>query len=261
MKFTIIILSIFLLSNTHCFSTSKEHINLGKFTEAKLNQILDNSNKLASNSSKIEYISRKFLDTPYRENTLIGSDKIKEALTIDLEGVDCFTYLDYVESLRLSKTFEDFKNNLIKTRYKKNEVSYTNRNHFFSDWEIYNDNIEEVKILVGGNLVEKNEKNLNQKDNSTLYLNKIPIVRRDISHIPTKKINGDLLNNLRTGDYIGVYTDRKSLDVSHTGILIKSGGKVYLRHGSSREKNRKVVDEKLLEYLKNKPGIVVFRAK
>ena len=261
MKSTIIILSIFLLSNTNCFSISNEHTNLGKFTEAKLNQILDNSNKLESNSSKIEYISRKFLDTPYQENTLIGSDKTKEALTINLEGVDCFTYLDYVESLRLSKTFENFKNNLIKTRYKENKVSYTNRNHFFSDWGLYNDNIENVTTLVGGNLVEINEKKLNQKDSGNLYLNKIPVVIRDISYIPTKKINGSLLKNLRTGDYIGLYTDRNGLDVSHTGILVKSEGKVYLRHASSREKNRKVVDEELLEYLKNKPGIVVFRAK
>jgi hypothetical protein len=34
---------------------------------------------------------------------------------------------------------------------------------------------------------------------------------------------------------------------------------VKLRHASSLKKNRRVIDEDLKEYLKTKPGIIVFR--
>jgi hypothetical protein len=62
-----------------------------------------------------------------------------------------------------------------------------------------------------------------------------------------------------SGDFVGIYTDKEGLDVSHTGIIIKKDGKVFLRHASSKEKNQKVVDENLSEYMKNKPGLVVYR--
>ena len=67
------------------------------------------------------------------------------------------------------------------------------------------------------------------------------------------------MSKLKTGDFAGIYTDKEGLDVSHTGIIIKKGGKVFLRHASSREKNQKVVDEELSEYMQNKPGLVVYR--
>ena len=43
---------------------------------------------------------------------------------------------------------------------------------------------------------------------------------------------------------LGVYTDKKALDVTHTGIIIKKLGKVFIRHASSLEK--KIIDSELL---------------
>jgi hypothetical protein len=65
------------------------------------------------------------------------------------------------------------------------------------------------------------------------------------------------LSKLKSGDFVGIYTDEEGLDASHTGIIIKKTGKVFLRHASS--KSQKVVDEDLSEYMKNKPGLIVYR--
>jgi len=67
------------------------------------------------------------------------------------------------------------------------------------------------------------------------------------------------VGKLSTGDYVGIYTELPGLDVTHTGIIIKKNGRTYLRHASSRNVNDRVVDEDLLEYMQNKPGLVVFR--
>ena len=45
--------------------------------------------------------------------------------------MDCFTYLDYVEALRLSNSYEEFNPKVKDIRYKNGKVSFQNRNHFF----------------------------------------------------------------------------------------------------------------------------------
>ncbi|MHC4725403.1 MAG: N-acetylmuramoyl-L-alanine amidase-like domain-containing protein, partial [Planctomycetota bacterium] len=84
---------------------------------------------------------------------------------------------------------------------------------------------------------------------------------RKITYIPSESIDNDILKKMNTGDYAGIYTNLDGLDVSHTGIIIKKKDKVYLRHASSKDMYRKVVDEDLIEYFKNKPGILVYRSK
>ena len=56
-----------------------------------------------------------------------------------------------------------------------------------------------------------------------------------------------------------MYTEIDGLDVTHTGIIIKNDDGVFLRHASSKKSNQKVVDEDLQKYIKNVPGIVVYR--
>lgn len=68
-----------------------------------------------------------------------------------------------------------------------------------------------------------------------------------------------VLNNLKTGDYIGIYSPIKGLDVSHTGIVIRKNNQVLYRNASSLSKNMKVVDTNFLEYISSKTGIIVLR--
>jgi hypothetical protein len=237
-----------------------EVIKLGKWTEDSLTEIMTESSKLGSAGERIDFISGKFLGTPYVGSTLIGDINTPEVFTIDLEGMDCFTYIDYVEALSLSGSFPEFKDNLRKIRYLDGIVAFRNRNHFFSDWTLNNYvYVEDVTYAAGEKKAVEVSKNLNLKKDGTYYLPGIPVTNRTYYYIPSEALGPSVLSKLRTGDFVGIYTDKDGLDVSHTGIIIKKDGKVFLRHASSKEKNQKVVDEDLSVYMENKPGLVIYR--
>ena len=179
---------------------------------------------------------------------------------MDLSGVDCFTYIDYVESLRLSGSFGEFKEKLVKTRYKDGAVRWENRRHFFSDWVSGNDrNARDVTREVGGDATVTVTKELNRKTDGSPWLPGLSEVKRDVSYVPPEKLSPAVLQEIKTGDYLGIYSDKDGLDVSHTGIAVRKGGVVYLRHASTI--HGKVLDEELSAYMKNKPGLLVYRVK
>jgi len=240
--------------------TATEKIELGKWTEGSLTEIMTEASDLGSPGERIDFISGKFLGTPYVGSTLTGDIDTPEVFTIDLEGMDCFTFIDYVEAMSLSDSFPQFKDNLKEIRYRDGIVVFRNRNHFFSDWPINNSQyVKDVTSEVGGKRTVGVSKKLNQKSDGTYYLPGIPVKDRTIYYIPAAALDASVLNGLKTGDFVGIYTDKDGLDVSHTGIIIKKDGKVFLRDASSREKNKKVVDEDLSEYMKERPGLVVYR--
>lgn len=252
--------SLFLQTNIGV-AGEKEKIDYGKFSVQQLEQIVEISTLFKDEGEKIDYISSKFMGTAYEENTLTGDINTPEVFTINLRGIDCFTYLDYVEGLRISKAFHQFEDDVKATRYQKAKVEFKKRNHFFSDWPVYNkDKIKDVTKEIGGENTKSTTKYLNKKEDGSLYLPGIPVVEREIFYIPSESINDDILKKMNTGDYAGIYTDREGLDVSHTGIIIKKNDKTYLRHASPKEIYRKVVDEDLAEYFSDKPGLVIFRS-
>jgi len=243
-------------------STKEEVILLGKWTPEKLDDLLHKSSDIDDTGIRIDYLSKQFLGTPYRESTLLGDTNTPEIFVINLEAVDCFTFLDYIESMRRSFSFDEFRENLRKVRYRGGEINFKNRNHFFTDWYEFNSNfIDGVTEQLGGGKVIAVMKLLNQKDDGTYFLLGIQPKERVIRYIPASAIDELLISQLRTGDYIGIYSERKGLDVSHVGIFIKEENKTYLRHASSLKKYRKVIDQDFKNYIAKKPGILVFRSK
>ncbi len=237
-----------------------EFTDLGKFTEQSINRIIGEKNSNQALETKIGLISEKFLDVPYLGHTLIGSNERQEVLTINLSGMDCFTYIDYVEAIRNASDYGSFSDNVQKIRYKDGIVDYRARNHFFSDWPMSNSgNVKDVTMEIGGDDSITVEKFLNRKNDGSLYLPGIPVVKRNITYIPAGKISPEIISKINTGDYIGIYSGLDGLDVSHTGIAVKKSGKAYLRHASSKKANKKVLDEDLVLYIKNKPGLVIYR--
>jgi len=240
--------------------TDIENINLGNWTGSKLDVLMQDKSKKASASEQIDFLSSEFLGTPYEGHTLTGDTDTPEVFTINLGGMDCFTYIDYVEALRVSGSYTDFKNNLKDIRYLGGAVSFQNRNHFFTDWPVNNPgHVKDVTHEVGGDKTVSTKKTLNIKKDGGKYLPGIPANEREVYYIPSASIDEDIVGKLSTGDYVGIYTELPGLDVTHTGIIIKKNGRTYLRHASSRNVNDRVVDEDLLEYMQNKPGLVVFR--
>ncbi|MHB8109288.1 MAG: N-acetylmuramoyl-L-alanine amidase-like domain-containing protein [Syntrophorhabdaceae bacterium] len=237
-----------------------ERIVLGKWTEESINILISTASRMQDIGEQIQYISGRFLEIPYQESTLVGGPGTEEELVVDFSGVDCFTFLDYVEAMRRASSFETFFDRLKEIRYRAGEVTYQRRNHFFTDWREFNSRfVTDITRHIGDHRVRQSFKFLNQKSEGTFFLDHIPVCGRTVDYIPSESIDAEVLNSLNTGDYIGIYTPIDGLDVSHVGLLIKHDGGIYFRHASSAESCRKVTDRLFVNYVKEKPGIVVLR--
>jgi hypothetical protein len=235
-------------------------IILGKWTREALDAILREASGIDDAGKRIAFLSKPFLEVNYSESTLIGDVHTEEICVIDLSGVDCFTYLDYVEAMRLSSTFDAFIENVKKVRYRSGRASFDERNHFFTDWPEFNsDLVVDVTEKAGGGRVLKVQKTLNQKQDKTYFVKGLSPQQRNIAYIPSKAIDDDLLKRIQTGDYLGIYTNEQGLDVSHIGILIRETGNITFRHASSR--HGKVMDQDFRKYISDRPGIIIVRPK
>jgi len=238
----------------------KEHVLLGDWTEGTLDTLLQASSSLPDISSRIDFLSKQFLGVPYKEQTLIGGPKTAEVFVINLQGLDCFTFVDYIESLRVSTSFPEFRKHLRTLRYRDGEVAYSMRNHFFTDWKVFNaEHVDDITEVIAGADAGRIVKILNEKDDASRFLAGVPCREQEVSYVPSGQIDDVLIARLRTGDYAGMYTEQRGLDVSHIGIIIRRKEGDFLRHASSRL--GKVVDEDLKSYISGKPGIIVLRPK
>ncbi|MFG1796424.1 DUF1460 domain-containing protein [Nocardia sp. NPDC049149] len=214
-----------------------------------------------SKGELIEMLSARFLGTPYQANMLVGSATQPEQLVIDFRRVDCFTYLDYVEALSRSTDRDQFVANLIDTRYAEGRVEFRQRKHFFSDWahtpKVAADDITAALSPAAVTVA----KHLNAKAGGGTYLPGVPVVDRAISYLPSGTVDQNVVGQLRTGDYIGAYTNEAGLDVTHVGIFVMTPNGPVFRNASSLVENNKVVDSPFADYLRTIPGIVVFRAR
>jgi hypothetical protein len=243
-----------------CSALGEEVVDLGGWNRGKIERLLADAGRIPEQGRKIEFISAAFLDTPYLADTLVGSADTAEVFVLRLDGVDCFTLLDYVEALRRISAFDGFKEALRRIRYREERVDFLSRNHFFSEWgEAGSDHLRDVTALVGGEGVRRVAKQLNRKKDGTLYLPGYPVNKRELAYIPPEAVDASVLARLRSGDYVGIYSPLPGLDVSHTGIVVNREGKVFLRHASSKSHLKKVADEELISYLGGKKGLVVYR--
>lgn len=212
--------------------------------------------------SRIAFLSTQFIGIPYHESTLVGDLDTEEVFTVNLEELDCFTMLDYIEAMRLSSTFSLFRANLKQVRYQNGIISFEKRNHFFSDWAVYNsDSIEDLTSRLCPGKVRSVKKQLNLKDDGFFFVPGIKTVQREIKYIPSAAIDESVAAQLKTGDYIGIYSSIKGLDVAHVGIFIREGNSMVLRHAAARSEFRRVLDQDFMEYVAQKPGIMVLRPK
>ncbi len=231
-----------------------------EWTQGKLDKIIRDSSKIQDAGRRISLLSERLSGTPYREHTLRGDLNTPEVFVVNLEGVDCFTFIDYVEAMRLSGSFPDFVENLKKVRYRDGLVSFDHRNHFFTDWIKSNAAfVTDATPEIGGAATVTVQKTLNKKEDGSGWVPGLPQRNRNIQYIPSCSVNDRVLGRLRTGDYAGIYSDVPGLDVSHVGIVIKKEENIYLRHASSLQK--KVAEEGLASYLSGKPGLLVLRPK
>ncbi len=233
-------------------------IDLGEWENDSLNNLIFESKRHKRISDRIDYISGKFIGTYYEANTLIGDKNLNEKLVINLAGVDCFTFLDYILSFALSSDINDFYRKLRLVRYQLGDINFKKRNHFFSQWIKNNSNyLSDVSQDIEGSICLT--KKINQKENGEHLIERINPLNQRICFLP-KEVFLENISSLQKGDFIGFYSNREELDVTHVGIISKDNSKVYLRHASQKEK--RVIDEELNSYLKNNTkwdGLIIVR--
>lgn len=243
---------------TEKYQTIMDSVTTGKVSLIISTDVLALSGK--EHGEVISRVSSAFLGTPYQADTLIGGPDTPESLVANFNGVDCFTLIDYTEALSRSHDQASFLRNLAAVRYTGGNVSYLSRRHFFSDWSATQPyNARDVTPDISPDYAVA-DKQLNRKPDGSEYIPGLGIHPRKIKYIPGTAISQQVLDNLKTGDYVGVYSALDGLDVSHVGIVIRHDGKVWFRNASSLAENNKVVDSPFAEYMRAKPGIVVLRA-
>lgn len=236
-------------------------ITMDNYTLNKLQTLLalKQRGSLTDKSQTIDLLSQAFLETPYVANRLIGSGATPEQLVIDFHGLDCFTYLDYIQALRTASNAENFVENVIHTRYVGGNIDFQHRKHFFTDWAHTHPVLADDITTCLSPVTVTEHKQLNAKADGDVYLPGLPVIVRLVSYIPGELINEQVINQLQTGDLIGIYTPLQGLDVTHTGFFIMTPEGAVLRHASSRKENMKVINSKFSDYVCNTPGIVVLR--
>lgn len=237
-------------------------------------------NTTAKFGDKLTAIGKTFVGIPYVAKTLEVGEK--EALVVNLHGLDCTTFIENVLAFALidradSTDFYSFTNTLEKIRYRDGKLNgYGSRLHYFTEWISNNESKGLVKNIthnIGGRTVQKDINFMGTHRN--LY----PFLTDDDNYTTILKTEAELKENefcvlaqedlvgnehlLHTGDIIALATSINGLDVTHTGIAIREkDGRIHLLHASTGSMEVEITKLPLADYLKNiksNIGIIVAR--
>ncbi|WP_024482197.1 N-acetylmuramoyl-L-alanine amidase-like domain-containing protein [Cellulophaga baltica] len=255
-----------------CSPQSKEAVH-AKIKEVKALKKLEIGNTIVA-------VGKTFLGTPYVAKTLeIGTT---ESLVVNLEGLDCTTFVENVLAFSLlkrsdSKSFDAFTKALETIRYKNGTLNgYPSRLHYFTEWIANNQFkglVTDITAKIGGTRVQK-EINF-MSTHRELY----PFLKDDNANLAQIQASEQYLNNqefcilekntiaanehlIQSGDIIALTTSIKGLDITHTGIATREkDGRIHLLHASTSGAV-KVSEKPLVDYLKgikSNTGIMVVR--
>lgn len=243
---------------------------------ALLTEALDN--KFTTPRMAAAWIGRQFLDVPYVAHTLEGD---VEALTVNLDELDCTTYVENVIALALTvgerrSSWRDFVYNLERVRYRSGRLNgYPSRLHYIADWALdnsYRGNFKDVTdrfpnytyIVKSIDFMSENaDKYPALADSAALA--RIREVERGyrghkINYIKTQALGYKATKEaFRDGDIVALVTKIKNLDVTHMGMIVKKNGEPYLMHASSSKGKVVISDEPLAEFMKKNHGLLGVR--
>ena len=202
--------------------------------------------------TRMDAVSRFFLNAPYVREPLGGSQFEKEALTVSIEGFDCVTYIEYVLALARSETPAEFIDCVRRLRYSNGVVDWAKRNHYMTGWIRINVRAGFVRDLTNGRgLVER------QRRLTVVAGLKTRVVRvRSIQ----KRVFLRRLSEVSSGDLLFFASTRPHLDAFHCGLLsVNPRRGVRLRHAS--KSRGRVVEQSLESFLaaNRMPGVILVR--
>lgn len=96
-------------------------------------QLLSKFSNETNTQERLDFYSKIFLGLPYGKNGPLGEGpegRFDRDPLYRFDLFDCTTYVETVVALALSRTVNEFENNLDKIRYEDGDVDYLKRNHF-----------------------------------------------------------------------------------------------------------------------------------
>jgi hypothetical protein len=248
--------------------------------ETLLKSAKERKDRVKPFSELILAVGRFFLDAPYEPDTLEGEGP--EELVVNLRAFDCVTFVEnsvvLAGLIRSGKTaFADFTTALEKIRYRRGRCDgYASRLHYFTDWIYDNgrkDLVRDITREIGGIsfrktfhwLTDRREDHPGLKD--PIAFRRMRIIegtcsRRSLFYIPKASLEG-AADRMTDGDIIAMTTDERGLDVSHTGLAVRTEGRLHFLHASSAAGRVVLSEITLNRYLlakRSRTGIIVCRA-
>ncbi len=242
-------------------------------------ELMKEGNKNLNNLyERLEYYSEKGKGTPYLIYNLgEGADsKVDPDPTIDFARTDCMTFTEHTLALAISDNYNEMYDNLQKIRYKGGQIGYVTRNHYaLVDWLPNNAWLlqDVTKEIAKGNtkqLTKTIDRTSFYKNNGLQgdELKEAPgKIKWTIDYIPTNKLAG-IMGNLKGAEIFSIVTKHPAVFSAHMGIVVKDQwDNVILRHASSSQTTREVIDERFTDYIKHlkksksRVGMVFMRVK
>lgn len=192
-----------------------------------------------------------YLGKPYVAHTLEVNDK--EQLVVNLEEVDCTTFVEYVLAQSLADTrggeMEDY---LKRIRYRDGRIDgYTSRLHYIAEWiesGVQNGFIEDVTaqcspdtMLLQLSFMSTHPDSYRHLKQSPENVEKMKTVEKKLSgqfvhYLPKDKITDEGPAWIKDGDIFCITTSTAGLDVVHLGFAYHRNGQLKLLHASSSRK-------------------------
>lgn len=189
-----------------------------------------------------------YLGKPYVAHTLEVNDE--ERLVVNLEEVDCTTFVEYVLAQSLADTrggkMEDY---LKRIRYRNGRVDgYTSRLHYIAEWVengVRNGFIEDVTALCSPDTLLLSLSFMSTHPDSYRHLKRSPenvakmkaieesLSGRIVRYLPKEKITDEGPSWIKDGDIFCITTNIAGLDVAHLGFACHRDGQLKLLHASS----------------------------
>jgi len=263
----ILLVALFIANSVFSINTINKDQDLqNKFS--KLCQKLQSYQNASSLYEVIPGVAKEFFGVHYVSCAIMANSNaphthlnLEEELEVDLEAMDCFTFVE--NTLALSLVLQDgkceynaFKENLRKIRYRDGQIDgYASRLHYFSDWAveqtIHNILVEKTKDLEGvqtrlniNYMTRRAPKNPALADENTFKQIKNleqKLSTENVYFIPREKVPS-VLKKLKTGDLVAfTAAEKEGIDVYHTGFVWKVGKEVHLLHANSSLLERGVV--------------------
>ncbi len=231
--------------------------------------------------SEFRQVAENFMDTPYKAQTL---EVQGEPLVVNLGGVDCTTFVEYVVASMVSNRKPDAKDSdyckaLEQIRYRDGvRNGYMSRLHYASEWIANNvamgflDEVtDEYSTTMGMKRIDfmtTHYQSYPALSADRALIEELRVIEDSISnepyyYIPAHKVS-EVAHKLKDGDIVLFMTAIEGLDFTHMGFVYKEEGHTKLLHASSKYKKVCIDPDFLADYVINNrrcTGIRVLRVK